>query len=300
MNFSEKLKTLRRQFKFSQEALAEKINVSRQAITKWETGEGLPDIENLMTLTELFSVSMDELLMTEKSLQRAKDYSYESITELDISGERHFDIHACGAMETVVSVSDTEKLRVRLASNVLKNVSGDFKVQIDEHRNRMDVDIHRVGGVREEEAKEALVLYITLPAGYCTETELAINTDLLRLQGLGFPFELDGKAAKVSLESVSGKVVLNSSIDMDISCDKLPAALEINQISAVSKVHIPRDEAFFTKIKGKSNHIHYAVNGRSTEPFDTQDAECCIELAGMNAELLIDACATFPWSGEIK
>jgi transcriptional regulator with XRE-family HTH domain len=290
MNFSEKLKTLRKQFKFSQEALAEKINVSRQAITKWETGEGLPDIENIMALAALFSVSMDEMLSDEKALRTAQDYSYESITELDIRGERLFDIHACGALETIVSVSDKEKIRVRLASNVLKNIESDFKVQIDEHGMRMDVDIHRVGSVPEADAKGALFLHITLPGKYCKETELAINTDLLRLNGFAFPFELDGKAAKVILESVTGKVALNSVVDMDISCDQLPSALEVNQISASSKVHIRQGEKFFTKTRGKSNHIHYAVNGRSTEPFDTSDAERCIELAGMNAELLIDAC----------
>jgi transcriptional regulator with XRE-family HTH domain len=302
MNFSEKLRTLRKQFNFSQETLAEKITVSRQAITKWETGEGLPDIENLMAIAALFSISMDELLSAEKTLRGAKDYSYESVTELDIRGERHFDIRACGTLETLVSVSDNEKLRVRLASNVLKNLESDFKVQIDEHRNRMDVDIHRLdsgargrGGVREAEAKDALFLHISLPGKYCQEAELALNTDLLRLEGLAFPFELDGKAGKVNLEAVTGKAVLNSGVDMDIYCDKLPAALEINQISAASKVHIPQGETFFTKIKGKSNRIHYAVNGKASEPFETPDAERRIELAGMNTELLIDA---YPEAGK--
>ena len=54
MNFAEKLKTLRKEKGISQEALAEKINVSRQAITKWETGLGLPDIENLIAISSLF------------------------------------------------------------------------------------------------------------------------------------------------------------------------------------------------------------------------------------------------------
>ena len=46
MNFSEKLKLKRKEFGMSQEQLAEKIGVSRQAITKWETEGGLPDIES--------------------------------------------------------------------------------------------------------------------------------------------------------------------------------------------------------------------------------------------------------------
>ena len=53
MNFSEKLKSKRKEFKMSQEQLAEKIGVSRQAITKWETDDGLPDIENILSIASL-------------------------------------------------------------------------------------------------------------------------------------------------------------------------------------------------------------------------------------------------------
>ena len=53
MKFSEKLKSIRTRLELSQDDLASIINVSRQAITKWETGVGLPDIENLKVLTFL-------------------------------------------------------------------------------------------------------------------------------------------------------------------------------------------------------------------------------------------------------
>ena len=53
MNFAEKLKTLRKQKNISQEQLAEKIHVSRQAITKWENGNGIPDIENLLAISSI-------------------------------------------------------------------------------------------------------------------------------------------------------------------------------------------------------------------------------------------------------
>lgn len=51
----------------SQEKLAEKIGVSRQAITKWETDSGIPDIDNMMALSALFNISLDELLSNEKT-----------------------------------------------------------------------------------------------------------------------------------------------------------------------------------------------------------------------------------------
>ena len=62
MKFSENLKYLRKQAGLTQEQLAEKLNVSRQAITKWESGQSLPDIENLKEISYIFSVSIDSLV----------------------------------------------------------------------------------------------------------------------------------------------------------------------------------------------------------------------------------------------
>ena len=50
MKFQDKLKEIRKRFGFTQEELASLINVSRQAITKWENGDGIPDITNLQEL----------------------------------------------------------------------------------------------------------------------------------------------------------------------------------------------------------------------------------------------------------
>ena len=66
MTFADKLRTIRKQAGMSQEKLAEKLSVSRQAITKWETNMGIPDIENIMAISALFDVSIDELLCKEK------------------------------------------------------------------------------------------------------------------------------------------------------------------------------------------------------------------------------------------
>lgn len=62
MTLGEKIRQLRRQCGLSQEQLAEKMCVSRSAIAKWETDKGLPDIENLKTLSRMLSVSVDVLL----------------------------------------------------------------------------------------------------------------------------------------------------------------------------------------------------------------------------------------------
>ena len=64
MKFDENLRAFRKQKEFSQEYLAEKMNVSRQNISKWEKGTAMPDLKKLTDLASLFDVSMDELLGT--------------------------------------------------------------------------------------------------------------------------------------------------------------------------------------------------------------------------------------------
>jgi len=289
--FAEKLKGLRKQFNLSQEQLAEKIGVSRQAITKWETDGGMPDIDNLMAIASLFSVTMDDLLSAERQTQSAKGYAYESATEYDVVSPVHFDIHAPGATAVSVSASDSEKLRVVLKSNVIRNIEKEYKVKIDERRSGLDVDIKNVGKISEAEAKGALFIDISLPADLCAGSELEAYTDTLKLSGLTAPFELDGKVSKVTLNGASGKVSLNSGNDMDITCDALPESLEVNQISATSTIHIPRGSDYRVKVKGKTNRVNFAIDGKPSERKGSEDGKYIIELAGMNAELLIDETA---------
>lgn len=63
MEFNNKLYSLRKQKGFSQEELANRLNVSRQTVSKWEVGESTPDMENLVAISELFEVSLDELVL---------------------------------------------------------------------------------------------------------------------------------------------------------------------------------------------------------------------------------------------
>lgn len=56
MNFSEKIKEIRKKQNLTQEELAEKIFVSRNAVAKWETNRGYPDIQNLITISEVFGI----------------------------------------------------------------------------------------------------------------------------------------------------------------------------------------------------------------------------------------------------
>ena len=73
MEFNEKLQELRKQRGLTQEELAEKLYVSRTAISKWESGRGYPNIESLKAIAKFFSVTIDELLSTNEILTIAEE-----------------------------------------------------------------------------------------------------------------------------------------------------------------------------------------------------------------------------------
>ena len=62
MNFSEKILTLRKANNLTQEQLAEKLDVSRQSISKWESGQATPELEKIVEMSALFNVTTDYLL----------------------------------------------------------------------------------------------------------------------------------------------------------------------------------------------------------------------------------------------
>ncbi|MCI5480385.1 MAG: helix-turn-helix domain-containing protein [Lachnospiraceae bacterium] len=66
--FADNLLQLRKMNHMSQEELAEKVNVSRQTLSKWETGESVPDIEKCKLLAEIFRVTLDDLVRYESTV----------------------------------------------------------------------------------------------------------------------------------------------------------------------------------------------------------------------------------------
>lgn len=66
VEIANRLVQLRKKNGLSQESLAEKLGISRQAVSKWERAESSPDTDNLLSLAKLYNVSLDELLSTEQ------------------------------------------------------------------------------------------------------------------------------------------------------------------------------------------------------------------------------------------
>lgn len=73
MTIGEKITHLRTAANISQEILADKLNVSRQSVSKWEMDQSLPQIDKVLQLCEMFNISTDELLYDKISINRAKD-----------------------------------------------------------------------------------------------------------------------------------------------------------------------------------------------------------------------------------
>lgn len=82
LEFNEKIQQLRKQNNITQEQLAERLYVSRTAISKWESGKGYPNIDSLKSISKLFSVSIDELLSSEELITLARYENNSNISKI--------------------------------------------------------------------------------------------------------------------------------------------------------------------------------------------------------------------------
>ena len=287
MTFAQKLKEMRVRAGMSQEKLSEKVGVSRQAITKWETDKGAPDMDNLMALSDLFGVSVDELLGRE-GRKVAADFLYESVTEYDISDPKRYDVKLGGARRLTVRGYEGEKFRVRLQSNTLSTLEADCKVKIDDNRGRLDVDLVRMNGLTEAAAREGLTVALELPNKYIYHVELTANVTELLVDGLtAEDLEFDGKVQNVTVDGFTGELEINANTDMKVDLNAFSGSLSLNQVAAVSRLTVPADFAFAARKRGIGNALYYEQAGQAAEDFSDPDAENAIELNGMRSELFI-------------
>nr|WP_245543132.1 helix-turn-helix transcriptional regulator [Streptococcus devriesei] len=258
MTFEEKLKHYRKQAGLSQEKMAELIGVSRQAVTKWETGTGVPDISNLIAISELFQVSLDDLLLDEKMAKAQTDFIYNSSTEYDIDRLKHFDIKLGGAKQVIVKAVNSEKIKIRLASNTLKTVAEELKLKIDDVRNKIDLDIHKSGKLTEAVLKDELTIFLYLPQKYLGKVELEVNCKQLKLSHIANDsFELDGKVSEVTIDGGQGEIELNSNLDMMVTVLAHKGGIALNQISSTSTIQVPADYPFQAVKKGIATRMTF-------------------------------------------
>ncbi|ODJ56253.1 helix-turn-helix domain-containing protein [Brochothrix thermosphacta] len=70
-NFGEKLKMLREQNDITQEKVSQKLNVTRQSVSNWENNKNYPDLTTLVTLSQLYNISLDDLLKDENNVVKS-------------------------------------------------------------------------------------------------------------------------------------------------------------------------------------------------------------------------------------
>lgn len=111
-NLPNNLYELRKKAGLSQEEFADRLNVSRQAVSKWERGEAYPDTENLITISEMFGVTIDELLKSE-----------------NISGERKSENEAENKTD---NSADNGYFRLNVGDKVKVDLNGGITVNDDD------------------------------------------------------------------------------------------------------------------------------------------------------------------------
>ena len=85
MNISERIIQLRKQHGLSQELLGEKLNVSRQAISKWESGKATPDLSYIVQMCELFNVSTDYFILGKEPVEEKNDCIIEKDIQVNVA-----------------------------------------------------------------------------------------------------------------------------------------------------------------------------------------------------------------------
>lgn len=98
MTLGEKIRTLRKNAQLSQEALAEQLDVSRQAVSKWENDNGLPETEKLIKMAKLFHVSLDTFINDAEDIAPAASAASAEDEQLSLAaaeGYLDFSYHRC-------------------------------------------------------------------------------------------------------------------------------------------------------------------------------------------------------------
>lgn len=274
MFFYEKLKMLRKESNLTQEELAERLNVSRQAITKWESGDGTPDIENLKQISILFNTTIDELIKENKIVTVESKVQYSYVQELDIDHTKHFDINICKINELNIITNNEETVKVEILSNE-EDLSKSLSVEFDDLYNNLDIDI------KGKTSAKDIIINMYLPEKYIEDIELNSKIKTLNISNIDLKkLEYDGDLKYLNVRNSKGAIVLNTTkCDIEANYDKLEGTLEVNTFNSTARVELPKDAEYKTILKGIKNQFIDAVN--------KEDSENIIELNGMNSKLIV-------------
>lgn len=289
MDFGDRLKQYRIDEGLSQEQLAEKIGVSRQAITKWETKRGLPDVENMVILAEIFKLTLDELVLAEVRKQENRKPVFESETVYDIDTQKHFDINLSGAKKITLKTGVSEKIRIRLSSETLEEIGSLYKIKLDEKKAKLDVDLVNKKGVSRFEAQESVDIELLLPEKFTEHCEVSASVKELYIEDLRLNrLEYDGDAEKVYIRDTKGSIELTSKTDYDITVNGVCTKLDVNQFKAKSIVHIESLDGYKVLNNGRKCTVVYRKDGEVIDAPQNNESENIISISGIASELIMD------------
>ena len=289
MDFGDKLKQYRINEGLSQEQLAEKMGVSRQAITKWETKRGLPDVENMIILAELFKLTLDELVLSEVKRQENKPVVYESETAYDIDTQKHFDINLGSARSITLKTGSDEKIRIRLSSDTLEDIGSLFKIKLDEKKGKLDVDLQNKKGVSRFETQESVDITLLLPEKLTEHAEVDASVKMLYVEDLRLArLEYDGDAEKVYIRDVMGSVELTAKTDYEVWVTGNCPRLDVNQFKAKTVVHLKNAENVSLQNNGRKCTVITRKNGEPVDLPENENAQNVISTSGIFSELIVE------------
>ena len=232
MTIGTKIKTLRTAKGMSQNELADSIGVSRQAITKWETDNGLPDIGNLKAISKLFEIPINAIIMDDLNL-------YSSTIQYDIDSDKDFDIESVPANSIYMYGGNSEKIRIEMLSDTISTLDSDLKVSVEDRKHKMIIRMNRRNDLTESMCRSDLDIIIRLPRKYVAGIELRSDVNRLSLKGLDAEdIEFNGEAETILLDDVHGQVEMDVRSDCRFGLMNLDGSLEINQIGKNSVVGV--------------------------------------------------------------
>ena len=174
MNFSEKLLQLRTKNRVSQEQLAEKLSVSRQSVSKWEVGQALPQIDKVLQICKIFSVSSDELLCDDIEIGSLKNsFDFDSFNgENKYFGTDGFRGEANITLTSVQAYKVGRFLGWYLSLKHPDNYRPKIVVGKDTRRSSYNIEYSLVAGITASGADAYMLHVTTTPSvSYVTRLE---------------------------------------------------------------------------------------------------------------------------------
>lgn len=312
MLFNEKLKELRKQKGWSQEILAEKVNVSRQAVTKWEAGDGYPDIENLKIISNIFEKSIDELVKEDfesqdMEIKKESQNIIEKITQINITEIiKKIKIDTIPIAQIKVIPTKQQELSAELYSNYNTILSEDVKLKVKQTKSKINIIVKKngffnftiIGFGNYTQYIRNLNLIIYVPYKYVQNIEVNTISEKIELESLNINrleinstnstifldkintkiTKIDGIQEKIILQNHIGDLDINTvSSDIDIQYKEFDNNVKMNCISSKIKFNFPIDSDYVIIQNGLESNINYCSNNKENKLKSTNKNKIKIE-----------------------